>query len=458
MDAYDFMKVTLPKTTRECLENRPEAKPNRCDASDEVLIGKEVGSCGYNTHTLERYFAIGFRERSIDTPIASRSPAHQLVRNIQLSDIDLSEMMLAWASRGVDKWNYDPRDAVCSWVANNYDDGINLKYFLPHGYPRVIEDEAGYKTGFTSFTIAFGVIGSLVAMAVGGATYCLRQEKQIKFAQEFFLYLFSLGFFLVGIGASVYGTVPSAGSCAARWWFVVIGFTFVFVPLLIKIAAINKLMNDAKKMRRTNVSKQLVYKIVACIVMCVVLYISVWTGVDAPVPESELVLRNEGGNQVDVHIQCSSEYAAWELIAFGWEGVLICSAAAVAYLSRNIKQAFNESRVVGNVAYTSFFFLVFRVLIFSVPNPVLQPSLKNTLTSLFLTLLECTLELSFGQFTNMRMLKNEVATLLQLLRSVLCSVLPEMRRPVLYANAPCLDHLKTYWARKLSLTKRMLHG
>lgn len=49
----DFVKVSLPVATRECLENRPEA-PDRCDASREVLLGKEVGSCGYNTHSFEK--------------------------------------------------------------------------------------------------------------------------------------------------------------------------------------------------------------------------------------------------------------------------------------------------------------------------------------------------------------------------------------------------------------------
>lgn len=54
MDIYDYVKVSLPASTRECLENRPEAKPNRCGANSTVLLGDEVGSCGYNTHTLEK--------------------------------------------------------------------------------------------------------------------------------------------------------------------------------------------------------------------------------------------------------------------------------------------------------------------------------------------------------------------------------------------------------------------
>lgn len=114
-------------------------------------------------------------------------------------------------------------------------------------------------------------------------------------------------------------------------------------------------------------------------------YLSIWTAIDPPKPEDELVLREENGKDVDVHIQCSTKNMAWEAIAFGWEGVLICSSAAVAFLSRHIKQAFNESIVVGNVAYFSFFFLAVRLLIFFLPDSILQPSLKNLITSLILT-------------------------------------------------------------------------
>lgn len=113
-------------------------------------------------------------------------------------------------------------------------------------------------------------------------------------------------------------------------------------------------MNDARKMRRTNVTKELVYKVVAVCVLIVILFLSLWTGIDPPVPKSELVLRTETGNTVDEHVQCSSDHMAWELIAFSWEAFLICSAAAVAFISRNIRQAFNESRVVGNVTYSMF--------------------------------------------------------------------------------------------------------
>ena len=197
------------------------------------------------------------------------------MRNARFSDIDLQEIMVAWVSRGVDKYNYDPREVVCSWVSNNLDEGLNLRKFIPLGYPREVEDEVGYDTTLMLVSTVYGAVGALVAVLAGAATYTYRTKKQIKYAQAFFLYLFAIGLFFVCLGGVMYSLVPSAGSCAARWWFVMIGFTFSLVPLLIKIAAINKLMNDAKKMRRTNVSKESVYKIVAVFVLLVVVYLAV---------------------------------------------------------------------------------------------------------------------------------------------------------------------------------------
>mmetsp|Transcript_42060 Transcript_42060/g.75842 ORF Transcript_42060/g.75842 Transcript_42060/m.75842 type:complete len:356 (-) Transcript_42060:119-1186(-) len=112
---------------------------------------------------------------------------------------------------------------------------------------------------------------------------------------------------------------------------------------------------------------------------------SVWTGVDPSLPKSELLIRTEGGDIVDVHIECASQHMAWAIVAFCWEGTLICFSAAVAFQSRNIPQAFNESRVVGNMSYAFFIFLAFRLLIFFMPTSVLQPSAKNGITSLLLT-------------------------------------------------------------------------
>lgn len=195
-------------------------------------------------------------------------------------------------------------------MANNFYDGLKLENLMPQGYPRKIQNESGYDTGLMHFSIALGCLGALVAAAVSAATYRFRNEKQIKFAQDVFLYLFSLGFFLVCIGGILYGTVPSKVTCVARWWFVVIGFTFAFVPLLIKVAAINKLMNDAKKMRRTRVTKEYVQKVVAAVVAVVVVYMIVWTLLDPPSPKKELSLRSESGNIVDEYVQCASKHVA----------------------------------------------------------------------------------------------------------------------------------------------------
>ena len=78
MDAFNFVKVAFPEPSRQCLDNRPEPKPDRCNTTEAALVGKEVGSCGYNTHTLKNYFAVSFRKRSTETPVAVHSPGLQV--------------------------------------------------------------------------------------------------------------------------------------------------------------------------------------------------------------------------------------------------------------------------------------------------------------------------------------------------------------------------------------------
>lgn len=242
---------------------------------------------------------------TLDTDEMHAVISHKLLISFLPTSVDLTEMMVHW------KTGVDPREAVCTWVANNYHDGLKLEHFVPPGYPRVVHQEAGYGTGFMNFAIAFAIIGSIFCLVVGIASYKFRDRKPIKFPQPVFLYLFSAGYFLFCIGAMCFAVVPTSGSCAARIWFYIIGITLSLVPMLIKIAAINKLMNDAKKMRRTNVSKEFVYKVVAAIVFVVMIYLSVWTGMDQPLPSEKLVLRKEGGGDVDVQISCQSNSGNW---------------------------------------------------------------------------------------------------------------------------------------------------
>lgn len=69
-----------------------------------------------------------------------------------------------------------------------------------------------------------------------------------------------------------------------------------------------------------------------------------------------------------------------------YEAILICASVAVAFLSRNIMQAYNESRVVGNMCYTSFIFLLGRVILYYLPDQILPPNIKNGLVSILLTI------------------------------------------------------------------------
>jgi len=386
IDMYDFVHVTLPSSSRECLENRPEPTTNRCEAPREELLGKKIGSCGYNTHSFEKIFATSLRENTYNTPIEERSPAYEFSRNVRISDVDISEIMMEWTTRGIDKWNYDPREAVCSFVSKNYEDGLNLKQFIPLGYPRVVEEDSGYDSPFLSFSIALGALGVLLTLSAGIATYLSRKSRLMEYAQTEFLYLYSFGFFVVCWGAIVYSLMPTKASCATRLWLVTIGYAFALAPLLLKIMSINRMLSAARKFKRTKVSKSHVYYMLGGLLLVVVVYLSLWTALDAASPKTTLELRTQNSNAIDEYLYCSSEKGGWAAILLVWQAIYIFLAAILAFQSRNVPQAFNESREVGNLAYCLFLLFILRSVVYIIPNDAIVESVRNGIMSTLLSL------------------------------------------------------------------------
>mmetsp|Transcript_6441 Transcript_6441/g.18928 ORF Transcript_6441/g.18928 Transcript_6441/m.18928 type:complete len:600 (-) Transcript_6441:129-1928(-) len=362
---YDLQPVALPKTTRECLQNRPiTGDHDRCDAELSVLRGKQVGSCGYNAHELEKVLALTLKKNDISvTNEAERSPAYDMLRNIRISDFDMVEVLAEWDSRGIDRYGYDPREAVCSWVAANLFENQNLTEFIPPGFPRKIEDFSyNDNSGLLPGALVFAFLAVAVVLSTATITALYRKQKVLQYAQLHFLALFCVGYFLVAIGATILATAPATATCMAIQWLVVVGYTVGIVPLLVKIYAINHIMQQAKRMRRVQISQQRLLGQVTIAVFIIATFLSIWTALDPSKKTEEPILTSPEGT-VEIQVSCSSDSPGWEAVAFAWEGIYMVCAAVLAFASRNIRQEFNESHKIGNMAYSHSLFLVLRLIV-----------------------------------------------------------------------------------------------
>ena len=115
---------------------------------------------------------------------------------------------------------------------------------------------------------------------------------------------------MVCIGAILTALVPTTATCIAIPWFVVLGQSLTIVPMIVKVAAINKIFRAAHEMRRVKIQASFLYKIAGSIAGLVAIYLLVWTLVDPMSVVSTKTLTNDndddGARVVKVTYSCES--------------------------------------------------------------------------------------------------------------------------------------------------------
>ena len=149
-----FTKLNLPPPNQTCIDARI-SREDRCSGDIDTMRGDAYGACEYPPISLQRLISTGLYHATLgdgasDTPTALQNPSYEAISNFRITHLQLNQILGYWLERGTDKWNFDPRDAACRWVVENFD---SLKEtFIPRDYPRVIVDKVGDKEGSTDGT------------------------------------------------------------------------------------------------------------------------------------------------------------------------------------------------------------------------------------------------------------------------------------------------------------------
>jgi hypothetical protein len=168
-----------------------------------------------------------------------------------------------------------------------------------------------------------------------------------------------------------------------------IGYTLELVPLIVKVAGINRMMAAARKWRRVVVSHRNLFGAVLLISFFVIVFLLLWSILDPPGKETEYKLTDEitddGGTVVMSSSYCSSESKIWEYMAVGWNTILLFCASVIAFQTRNLQQGFNESQTLAILIYSHFMFVVLRVITFALSDHLSEFTL-NQARSLILSI------------------------------------------------------------------------
>lgn len=397
----EFIRITMPPPSQLCADSRRPEK-YQCSLNDTLRYGVEEGVCEESAKNLYK-LVVGnlydvIHDDRIPDPI--RSPAYDALRLFQLSELQLGQIFDYLHKSSALPYYFmndefinttlndmtittnrktTPRDAVCHWVIENLD---ILHTFVPRTYPRTIysaTSDSGpsmpnssngiFKSDGNAFSIVTIILGCTATTLVAITWYMVYKHKtlrSIRFAQIEFLYLLLGGLLLVAIGSILVGLHPSNATCITVIWFINFGYTLEFVPLIVKVAAVNKLIGSARRFRRVVLSRRSLFSAVIAISAIVFIFLLVWTIVDPPTKNKEYVLTsmvNDDGNTiVDVSHFCSSESAMWDYIAVGWNTLLLLCATVLAFQTRTLQKDFNESQTLAFLIYSHFIFVVLRLI------------------------------------------------------------------------------------------------
>ena len=354
----EFSRVTLPPPTQLCIENRvgPE---DRCSNDSHIRWGSPKGSCDETPTLLGKVVIRSLYAAVYDPAIPEglRSPSYDVLSLFTIDGLQLGEIFDFWRTSG------SPREAVCSWVVDHID---FVRESIPRSYPRIMTNRANLPLMYAS-TI-FGGVASFVVAMTGVFVYRQRTRRVMVYAQVEFLYLLLSGLLFISLGAVVAGIPPSFDACIADIWLINFGYTIELVPLIVKVAAINRLFHAAQQMRRVVLRRAYLFSTVAMISTIVVIFLALWTGLDPPYIMAEYTLTDVVSMQnetfVYVEYYCSSDSSVWNYVSVAWNGLMLLTATVLAFQTRKLRQDFNESQTLAIMIYSHSVFVVLRLITF----------------------------------------------------------------------------------------------
>lgn len=366
----EFTRVLFQPATQECVDARSNYDSlceDNSGIADGEVYGDAVGACDYFPLVTQKLFSKALDEitSNEDVKVEFWSPAAHLLRSFQIDNRQIDKIYDSWGNRGTDYLNYYARDATCQWVVDNFD---MLLDYIPTSHPRVVVEVNKADTALARAALGLAICAvSLVAGSII-MTYQRRKTKPIYQMQVEFLAPFLVGLLSIAVGTMLLALPLSDEKCQAFAWLANLGFALQFTPLLVRIAAINKLATEGKQMQRVRLKRKIMVTYLAVTLTLVLTFTLVWQLVDPPVKSFDTTLTGEttsdGRQIITAEEFCDTEHRYWYFVAFGvWVLTIMCG-CMIAYIALQVREDMNDTKTMALVLFTHLIFLITLVTVF----------------------------------------------------------------------------------------------
>eukprot|EP00026_Physarum_polycephalum_P010194 Phypoly_transcript_10347.p1 GENE.Phypoly_transcript_10347~~Phypoly_transcript_10347.p1 ORF type:complete len:388 (+),score=30.88 Phypoly_transcript_10347:1-1164(+) len=218
-----------------------------------------------------------------------------------------------------------------------------------------------------ALSIVLGVITG-ICICVALAALVLLIVKRELFRKQGIVYcaLILLGVLCTFAAALTTLPTPTNHLCMAFPWLLGLGFTLVFGCLFIKTWVLLLIFRSAEKlqkMKSLTLTVAYIARLIISAVLIEVIFLIIWTTVDPPKAELRLTLEH------NLQLMCTRTNPAFWAVFIGYKGLWLVAGVVVSFMTRNIREDYNESKNIVLAIYNCFVIMVVAVILaFILPN------------------------------------------------------------------------------------------
>jgi len=233
----------------------------------------------------------------------------------------------------------------------------------------VFAENTSYDRSPLHVAVAMGALAVLYGLIIAAVVFRCRTLKVFVYAHVPFVFMVIVGMVLVAVGSIFVALEPQDTICILQKWFVTVGYTIGVVPLLVKIAAVNRHVAATERLQKVRIKMRSLELTVVAVVLVAVIFMTIWTMTDPSHRREGRYLEDGDDVEVMTTIACTSGSRWWDLGVLAWNGILILCSTMLAFQSRTVRAEFNDSQSLGKMIYGHFVFGVLRLVCFTLsPN------------------------------------------------------------------------------------------
>lgn len=184
--------------------------------------------------------------------------------------------------------------------------------------------------------------------------YQKRHEKVVRKSSPVFCQLMLLGIIMVNAGLILWTFNQTTLLCVLKVWVTVIGFGLIMGNLLAKTYRIFKIFSNIR-VTTTSIRDYNLLQITAGVIFIDIILLCIYTFADGP---PEPVLNVSTTDSLYTYISCSLSNSDFQVVMaaliIAYNVILVALAGLIAYLTRHVDSAYNESRYIGITVSASF--------------------------------------------------------------------------------------------------------